>query len=185
MELTITKDIKELERLEGIIHKNLQSFYEVGRALMDIRNGELYKVKNGGEYETFEAYCKGVWDFKHSYANYLMQSAKVLDNVKASTIVEVLPTTESQTRPLAKLEAAKQIEAWEKAVETAPEGKVTAAHVYNVVKNITMSDAGTATKKNGETKDEDSENLYNLKLLWRRTTKKDKQKFLDWIGKDN
>jgi len=184
MELTITKDVEELERLEGIIHKNLQSFYEVGRALMEIRNGELYKVKNGGEYETFEAYCKGVWDFQRTYAYHLIASVEVMDDV--SSIDDIpKPANQLQTRPLEKLSSEKRCEVWRRAVETAPEGKVTAAHVYNVVKNITMSDAGTAPKKNGETKDEDSENLYNLKLLWRRATKKDKQKFLDWIGKDN
>jgi len=135
-ELTITKDVEELERLEGIIHKNLQSFYEVGRALMGIRNGELYKVKNGGKYETFEAYCKGVWDFTKSYANYLVAATVVIDNISEMTTNVVKPVTEAQARSLAKLGAEKQIEAWQKAVETAPEGKVTAAHVSKVVKEM-------------------------------------------------
>jgi len=46
---------------------------------------------------------------------------------------------ESQLRPLTKLRdnPEKQREAWAKAVATAPEGKVTAAHVSRVVKEIT------------------------------------------------
>jgi len=186
MELTITKDVEELERLEGIIHKNLQSFYEVGRALMGIRNGELYKVKNGGKYETFEAYCKGVWDFTKSYANYLVAATVVIDNISEMTTNVVKPVTEAQARSLAKLGAAKQIEAWQKAVETAPEGKVTAAYVYKIVKEMTtISEVGATPQKEDETEGEDSEILYNLKVLWRRATKKDKRKFLDWAGKDN
>lgn len=133
MELAITKNTTELEQLEGVIQKNIGAFYEVGRALMEIRDKGLYRDVLG--YDTFEAYCKTRWDFTGSYARYLMLSAGVMDNIKTVTIVT--PATESQTRPLSKLEPAQQREAWQKAVETAPEGKVTAAHVSKVVKEIT------------------------------------------------
>ena len=33
MEITIIKDKQELERLEGIIEKGMQSFYEVGKKI--------------------------------------------------------------------------------------------------------------------------------------------------------
>ncbi len=95
-------------------------------------------LRSSGKYGTFEGYCKGEWDFKHSYANYLMQSARTIENLKSSTMVEVLPTTERQTRPLARLEPEKQREVWQKAVETAPEGKVTADHVYKIAKQETQ-----------------------------------------------
>jgi len=52
MKVTVIEDQIDLERLEGVIHKNLQAFYAVGRALMDIRDKELYLIKNGGEYQT-------------------------------------------------------------------------------------------------------------------------------------
>ena len=51
-----------------------------------------------------------------------------------STTVDI---PERQIRPLARLEPEQQRTAWQKAVETAPEGKVTAAHVSKVVKEIT------------------------------------------------
>jgi hypothetical protein len=98
---------------------------------MEIRDRELYKIRNGGEYQTFEAYCKGAWDMKRTYAFYMIESAKVIDNVH---ICEQIPATESQTRPLAKLSPDQQREAWQKAVDTAPEGKVTAAHVIKGAK---------------------------------------------------
>jgi len=50
------------------------------------------------------------------------------------TIVGVLPATKSQACPLASLEPEKQREVWQRAVETAPNGKVTAAHVQNTVR---------------------------------------------------
>ncbi len=123
MELTITKDRQDLETLEGVISRNLQSFYEVGRALMEIRDRELYKVKNGGGYETFEAYCKGAWDMSRPRAYQLIESVEIKNNL--STVVDnTIP--ERQLRPLARLEPSQQREAWQKAVDTAPEGKVTA-----------------------------------------------------------
>jgi len=117
--VAITKNTAELERLEGIIRRNLQSFYEVGRALMEIRDSGLYRDVLG--FDTFEAYCRERWDFTRSYAYRLMDSASVIEVV--SPIGDIKPTNESQTRPLARLEPDQQREAWAKAVETAPEGK--------------------------------------------------------------
>ena len=91
---------------------------------MEIRDHWLYRDVLG--FETFEAYCKTKWDFYRKYAYLLINSARVIETV--SPIGDILPATESQTRPLADLTPEKQCEAWEKAVETAPEGKVTAAH---------------------------------------------------------
>lgn len=132
--LAITHNKQELERLEGIIQKNIGAFYEVGRALMTIRNDELYLLKNGGAYQTFEAYCKGAWDFSRIRAYQLMEAVEVKDRLLTPVNI---PVTEFQIRPLVKLEPDQQREAWQKAVETAPEGKVTAAHVSKVVKEMT------------------------------------------------
>lgn len=134
MQLTITKDIEELKNLESVINRNLKSFYEVGRALMTIRDRELYKLKNGGIYNTFEAYCKETWSFTSSRARQIILATERIENIKSVTTVTHI--TESQTRPLARLEPEQQKEAWQKAVETAPEGKVTAAHVAKIVDQV-------------------------------------------------
>lgn len=55
MEAIINGTENELLEYERIISRNLQSFYEVGKALMAIRDRGLYKLKNGGAYQTFEA----------------------------------------------------------------------------------------------------------------------------------
>ena len=49
------------------------------------------------------------------------------------TMVPISPSTERQARPLASLPASVQAEAWQRAVDTAPYGKVTARHVESVV----------------------------------------------------
>lgn len=133
MENAITKNSVELEQLENVIKQNIGAFYEVGRALMEIRDRGLYKDVLG--FDTFEAYCKSRWDFNRAYAYRLIGSAQVVDAVSPIGIQS--PGNERQTRPLARLEPSQQREAWQKAVETAPEGKVTAAHVSKIVKEIT------------------------------------------------
>lgn len=45
-----------------------------------------------------------------------MDSTKVIENLKTSTIVEIPPTSEGQTRPLARLDPEQQKEVWQKAV---------------------------------------------------------------------
>lgn len=134
-ELAITKNTAELERLEGVIQKNLGAFYEVGRALAEIRDRGYYRDVLG--FETFEEYCKTKWDMGRSYAYSLMDSATVIENVRNCGQIEAAPATESQCRPLARLEPDQQREAWQQAVDTAPEGKVTAAIVAKVVKEMT------------------------------------------------
>ncbi len=141
METAITRNTQDLERLEGIITRNLQSFYEVGHALMEIRDRGYYREVLG--FETFEAYCKAKWDFSRRNAYYLMEAASVIENVNNCSQI---PVTESQARPLSKLEPAQQRAAWQQAVATAPDGKVTAAHVYKIVKGMTNTEP-SATKE--------------------------------------
>jgi len=145
-EVVFIKNRQDLERLEGIITRNLQSFYEVGLALMEIRDRNLHQDVLG--FETFEEYCKAKWDFTSNYARRLIGSAETIDNIK-NVPIGTLPATESQTRPLVRLEPEKQREAWREAVETAPEGKITAAHVNKVVKQYRLEGAIETMEKTG------------------------------------
>ncbi len=130
MELALANNKNDFERLENVIQKNLQSFYEVGKALMEIRDRGLYRDVMG--FDTFEAYCKERWDFASNYARRLITSVEITDNIK-NVPIGTLPTTESQTRPLSKLEPEQQREVWKEAVSTALGGKVTAAHIKKVM----------------------------------------------------
>jgi hypothetical protein len=182
MENAIARNTTELEQLEGVIQRNIGAFYEVGRALMEIRDKGLYRDVLG--YDTFEAYCKDRWDFGKWYAYKLMDSASVINELDNCPIK---PVTESQTRPLSKLEPAQQREAWQKAVETAPEGKVTAAHVSKVVKEITGEQPKPEQPEPKPTipkHNEDSDALFHLKRWWKKTTKKDRRVFIEWTKEE-
>lgn len=119
----------ELQRHEATIERGLQTFVEVGNALASIRDGKLYRETHG----TFEDYCRDRWGFTDRRARMLIDAAKTIANIETGTIVPLLPATESQARPLTRLEPDAQAAAWREAVETAPNGKVTAAHVQSVV----------------------------------------------------
>ena len=117
---------QELAALESTIQRNLSSFYEMGIALMTIRDKRLYR----DGFDTFEHYCRERWQFTRMRASQLIAASGVVENVNNCL---QKPTTESQVRPLTKLEPEQQKEVWEKAVQTAPEGKITARHVQKIV----------------------------------------------------
>ena len=75
---------------------------------MEIRDKKYYSEVLG--FGTFEAYCKSKWDFTRDYAYKLISSSSVIDNV--DNCIQK-PVTESQTRPLARLEPEKQREAYQ------------------------------------------------------------------------
>lgn len=117
----------ELEKLETTISNGLQTFVEVGSALMTIRDQRLYRLAHS----TFDDYCRDRWSISRIHAHRLIESAAVVGNLLP--IGNTVPATESQARPLTALQPEQQREAWQQAVDTAPNGKVTAAHVESVV----------------------------------------------------
>lgn len=118
----------QLSDREDVITRGLKQFYEVGTALMDIQENHLYRET----FLTFEDYCWLRWGLKRNYAYRLIESAKVVANVKMLPIGNI-PANEAQARELLKLEPLEQRIVWEVAQQTAPGGKVTAAHVKSVV----------------------------------------------------
>jgi hypothetical protein len=86
-------------------------------------------------YESWRAYGQAEFGYSESRVYELMNAAKVERNLSAMAEIgdseDVIP--ERHLRPLSKLEPKQQAEAYERAVETAPEGKVTGAHVKATV----------------------------------------------------
>lgn len=122
-ELTVIEQ-NNLVELEKTIQKNLSAFYEVGFALMQIRDNRLYRESYG----TFEEYCKEKWGLERRRAYQLIDGYKVSENVNART------QTEYQLRPLTRIkDPEEQREVYQRAVETAPKGKVTAKHIEETV----------------------------------------------------
>lgn len=76
---------------------------------------------------------------KRAHAYRLIESARVVENLspigdKLDKVQNVynckqIPSTESQARELASLNPDEQRQVWEKAIETAPDGHITAAHI--------------------------------------------------------
>jgi hypothetical protein len=163
-----------LVELEATIEKNLKSFYEVGFALMQIRDNKLYRES----FTTFEAYCKEKWNMTHRYANQLIASSEVVHNLDEMGTMVPKDIPERQLRPLTRLEPTEQWEVYEHAVETAPEGKVTARHIEETIKEVTgykhtethpVSDAmffaGVAIVQLESIKQDDSKRLEALNMV--------------------
>lgn len=126
MEQLTLLEVQRLEVLESVIDAGMQTFVHVGNALLEIRDSRLYRQTHG----TFDDYCRERWQMDRTYAHRTIEAAKVARNLLP---IGNTPSTESQTRPLTALEPDAQREVWQRAVETAPNGKVTAAHVQAVV----------------------------------------------------
>ena len=122
--LTI-EDATRLGRCEGVIKKGLNTFVEVGEALMVIRDSRLYR----SEFGTFEAYCSERWGLGKSRTYQLIDAASVIKNVHNCGR---LPETESQARPLSSLAPQAQQEIWQDVVSRHGEN-ITAAKVAEVV----------------------------------------------------
>jgi len=121
------QDADTLAAQEGVIARGLQTFYDVGSALATIRDERLYRADFG----TFEDYCQERWGISRIHAHRLIGAAEVRDRLLPTG--NTLPENERQARPLAQLPPEDQPAAWQRVVETAPEGRITAAHVAETV----------------------------------------------------
>lgn len=126
IESLTTQERSALQSHETVIERGLQTFNEVGSALLAIRDERLYRA----DYITFEDYCRNRWQMTRQYANNLIAASEVISNLE--TMVSILPANERQARPLTELEPEAQRIVWEVVQQTAPDGKITAGHVKSV-----------------------------------------------------
>jgi hypothetical protein len=104
--------------------------------LLDLYERQGWKALG---YESWRACVTGEFKEKQTYLYYQLAAARAEKNL--STIVETPIGTirEAHLRPLASLPPDQQREAYQKALETAPEGKITAKHMefaVTVIKHI-------------------------------------------------
>lgn len=151
---------QDLVNLERAVRQGLQVFYRVGEALAEIRDRKLYKQHG---FTDFRDYLREYWNMGKSKAYRLIDAGEVMKNITQEKSVpnwgqnlltlesvphggqndsvksvplggqNLLPSSERITRELAKAPPEKQFEAWQKAVETAPDNNPTAAHTKAVV----------------------------------------------------
>ncbi|RAM49085.1 MAG: hypothetical protein C6Y22_24560 [Hapalosiphonaceae cyanobacterium JJU2] len=141
----------ELRRLEDTVERGLKAFWEIGQALRQIRDQRLYRQ----DHKNFEEYCITRWEMSRRSAYQLIEAASVYENVRHGA--QILPANERQARPLTALPPEKQRQAWDKAVSTAPSGKVTSVHVAQVAKEYQQESVATKSRKK-KTPDQQSTN---------------------------
>jgi hypothetical protein len=97
-----------LTQLENVIETNQRKFYQIGKALKQIRDERLFRDLL---FDHFEAYVKDRWDMARSQAYRLIEAANVIDNL--SPIGDgILPENESQARVLARFKKEDQRKIW-------------------------------------------------------------------------
>ena len=117
----------------------------IGRKLLQLYEGAGWEVLG---YSSWRECAKAEFGYSQSYAYRLLSLEEVRQNLtEFSPIGEkcLLPTNESQARPLTTLPPEAQRTVWAAAVESAPNGKVTAAHVQETVETY-QSAQGAAVR---------------------------------------
>jgi hypothetical protein len=132
------------KQLEEKIFSTVRTFYiELGEALNEIKEMRLYK----STHRCFDDYSREVLDMAVRSAYRYIDAFGIVKNLCAIEHESVtnwsqnqptfpLPKNESQARALVGLSPEEQREVWQQAIETAPEGKLTAAHVRKTVRTL-------------------------------------------------
>lgn len=107
-----------------------EAAWEFYASLAEIQRDELWRELG---YGSFTEYVQAAHDIKYNYAKKMIEAASVRGNLYNCT--GQLPATESQARPLTKLPADEQADAWEEVVTDSEESgeKITAKKVEQVV----------------------------------------------------
>ena len=110
------------------ISKINSSLTNIRSLVLDLYEREGWKALG---YDNWRSCVTAEFKDKQRYLYYQLEAAQIEKNI--CTMVQKGQIPERQLRPLAKLEPEQQKEVWEKAVQTAPDGKITARHVQKIV----------------------------------------------------
>jgi len=121
---------RDLAECEQIIEQGLVTFFEVGHALLKIRENRLYRPA----YSSFKQYCQTRWNIGPSYAWRVIGAAERLKLLRDEDDVP-RPENEFQMRPFLKLAPDQFPGAWSRVVKTA-KGKVTSKIVRAVIREL-------------------------------------------------
>jgi hypothetical protein len=163
---------KEARECADNISSNMNNVRQLILELYDRKGWDALGYKSWRECVTAE--------FKQG-ENYLYKQLEAAQTERNLCTKVQIP--ETHLRPLTKLRdnPEQQRTAWQKAVETAPDGKVTAAHVSKVVKEI-IGEPHQSQKEDIDVISE-SRNLSNIKTAWNTCSTSDKMAFIKW-GKE-
>ena len=111
---------------ERIERATRNAFYEVGLELRHIRDQRFYRE----QYGTFEEYVETRWEWTRDRAYKLIEAAAIAEDLYKN--LDILPSRESHTVPLLKLEdGAQRAEVWQRVVESGD--RITAKRVEQEV----------------------------------------------------
>jgi hypothetical protein len=132
-------DRNEFEQHDRVVRRELQSFLAVGRALLAIRERELWRA---GGHASWADYCLTVGGMTKSHANRLIGAAETVQAIEqvtpigATLLPAVIPSTEWQLRPLAPLKLPeRKAKAWSMGIERSG-GNPTATVLSQVVAEL-------------------------------------------------
>lgn len=119
----------EFKRLDKVVRKGVEAFMECGKALIEIQAKKLWRA---GGWATWEEYCIQVAGLSKSYAHRIINATRAVLDLPIGN--SVTPVSESQVRPLLKLEKPEdRTKAWDEAVAKAEGRQPTAINVAEVV----------------------------------------------------
>jgi hypothetical protein len=133
---------RHLSALEKRIERGLQTFKEVGAALMEVRDSRLYRE----DWPSFEAYCQARWQMERQRAYQLIGAVEVVEALPEAT--RNLVRNEATARELVPImredpEVLKTV--WARVAESATEtGKPVMAETVRMVKAEVLPGRTTA-----------------------------------------
>jgi hypothetical protein len=124
----LTKSEEELlTGYEHILTRGLATFFEVGNALMAIRDNHLYRCG----YASFEEYCNERWGIGRTYAWRVIGAAERLRLLPVDDTPR--PSSEFQMRPFLKLQPEAFPSAWKRVLEQTQNRPITSALIGGLV----------------------------------------------------
>jgi hypothetical protein len=119
---------------EKVIEKGSATFFDVGWALLRIRDTSKYRAAG---YDSFEQYCRRRWGWSRKHSRRLMAAVETAALLPPESGVP-RPQTEAQLRPLTPLRHRPDLVhcAWVRAVEAAHGGQPTPTEVVVAVKHL-------------------------------------------------
>ena len=116
-----TELLNDFVHVDSLIENGLNTFIEVGNALIKMRDEKLYSEK----YATFEDYCSQRHGISRPRAYQLIEAAKTVKSLSTIVDIKLLPVTESQVRALqnATSNPKEQVKILKKAEKDAPKDK--------------------------------------------------------------
>jgi hypothetical protein len=155
---------RELQSLEEIIQRSLNTLIESGAALLSIRDKKLWRETH----KSFEAYVRDKWGFEKNYANKIIASSETVK--KLGTIVPKTPkaleiTTEGQLRELTGVPSESLAAVVKQAAKLAGDDVITAKDIRQAKEQVLESKPKADPKP--EPKDEVPEALQDFESEYR------------------